>query len=495
MAILTFLLPFLILLIATVVFRKPLWVAALIAYIFSLVINLLSNTITFTQAQLAFGNSIITAVEISLILFGAIFFLNILKAQGAMERISNGLKSLSSDRNFQLFLIAWLLGSFIEGGSGFGTPAIIIAPLLASLGYPLVLSVGLALVANTTGVVFGAVGTPINIGFTGLAIENVPQTAAFINLLTGWAVPVFLLFMVAAYQNNFIWNDLKKEIPLAILAGFSFTIPAYFLSFLGPEFPSLIGSLIGMIFFYGLARGLKSYLPGKLKEATFQTPDLNFLKNFSPYLILSVLLVGSRLIIRNKVIILDVGNFLNRNLAVFQPGIIFLFTCLILILIGRKGNFKTGELAKEALLIIPKPAAAILFIAAVAQNAAQAQISFLGEILPHGFEDKFLILATPVLGTIGSFAAGSATVSNLLMGQEVYNAGKSFVQNLNLILALQVIGAAIGNALALQNIAVVQAAVKLDGREREILKGVYKPILIYLALVILTGLLIHFTQA
>ncbi len=33
-------------------------------------------------------------------------------------------------------IIAWCFGSFIEGASGFGTPAAIAAPLLVAIGFP-----------------------------------------------------------------------------------------------------------------------------------------------------------------------------------------------------------------------------------------------------------------------------------------------------------------------------------------------------------------------
>ena len=36
---------------------------------------------------------------------------------------------ISPDRRIQAVIIAWLFGCFIEGASGFGTPAAIAAPL------------------------------------------------------------------------------------------------------------------------------------------------------------------------------------------------------------------------------------------------------------------------------------------------------------------------------------------------------------------------------
>mgnify|MGYP001163962218 CR=1 FL=1 len=70
------------------------------------------------------------------IIFGAIMLLNTLKYSGAVKTIREGFSRISPDRRIQVILIAWLFGSFIEGASGFGTPAAVAAPLLVAIGFP-----------------------------------------------------------------------------------------------------------------------------------------------------------------------------------------------------------------------------------------------------------------------------------------------------------------------------------------------------------------------
>ncbi|GAL09634.1 L-lactate permease [Vibrio astriarenae] len=70
------------------------------------------------------------------IVFGAIFLLNTLKQTGAISTIRSGFINISPDRRVQAIIIAWCFGSFIEGASGFGTPAAIAAPLLVAIGFP-----------------------------------------------------------------------------------------------------------------------------------------------------------------------------------------------------------------------------------------------------------------------------------------------------------------------------------------------------------------------
>ena len=72
----------------------------------------------------------------SIVTFGAIFLLNTLKHSGAIAVIRGAFTTVSPDRRVQAIIIAWLFGSFIEGASGFGTPAAIAAPLLVAIGFP-----------------------------------------------------------------------------------------------------------------------------------------------------------------------------------------------------------------------------------------------------------------------------------------------------------------------------------------------------------------------
>ena len=69
--------------------------------------------------------------------------------------------AISPDQRMQALLIAFSFGTFLEGAAGFGTPVAISAALLIGLGFSPLYAAGLALLANTSPVAFGALGTPI----------------------------------------------------------------------------------------------------------------------------------------------------------------------------------------------------------------------------------------------------------------------------------------------------------------------------------------------
>src|SRR5918992_3090361 len=94
------------------------------------------------------------------IILNAVFLYNIAVASGTFETVKRSVAMLSPDRRIQALLIAFSFGAFIEGAAGFGTPVAISAALLLGAGFKPLYAAGLALLANTSPVAFGALGTP-----------------------------------------------------------------------------------------------------------------------------------------------------------------------------------------------------------------------------------------------------------------------------------------------------------------------------------------------
>src|SRR5690606_9699628 len=103
------------------------------------------------------------------ILFGALVLLNTLQRTGAVDRINQGFQSISEDMRIQVIIVAFLFGGLIEGAAGFGTPAMVTGPLMLALGFRPLAAATIALIADSTAVMFGAVGTPIAVG-----LSNIP---------------------------------------------------------------------------------------------------------------------------------------------------------------------------------------------------------------------------------------------------------------------------------------------------------------------------------
>ena len=147
-------------------------------------------------------NGIGIAIQILLIVFGALAVLFTLRESGALAAINRGFTAISPDRRIQAIIIAWFFGSFIEGSAGFGTPAALAAPLLLSLGFPALAAVMVSLIANSTSVSFGAVGTPTLIG-----IGQTLNTPEFLEKITSSMEYSDFIYQVG------LWTALQHALP------------------------------------------------------------------------------------------------------------------------------------------------------------------------------------------------------------------------------------------------------------------------------------------
>ena len=91
---------------------------------------------------------VVKSLDIILIVYCAVLLLNILRENKAFDVINSTFGTMSSDRRIQLVIIAWFFSSFIEGAAGFGSAPALAAPLLAGLGFPVVIACAAALVGK-----------------------------------------------------------------------------------------------------------------------------------------------------------------------------------------------------------------------------------------------------------------------------------------------------------------------------------------------------------
>tara|TARA_Y100000310_G_C20698011_1_gene827113 strand:- start:565 stop:2061 length:1497 start_codon:yes stop_codon:yes gene_type:complete len=483
-----------LLIVILLLFKKPLTKAAPITFVYTLGIALLFWKMTIGGVGASTLKGLFVGLDIILIVFGAIFFLEFLQNTKLLVSIEYYLSSLSSDRRIQAIIIAWLFGSFIEGSAGFGTPAAIVAPLLVGIGFPAIIAVSVALIADSTSVVFGAVGTPIRVGLTGLEIGMIPYHSAFINLFLGILVPVLILSVLVYSSKKRTLKAVLDCLPFALYAGAAFTVPHFFLTRLGYEFPSMLGALVGLIL-VSVTTKLGFLVPHEQwsfdgKKSKKIKGELSLLKSIFPYVVLSALLIGGKYLLKSFTF--PIGNGLSHTFHLFNPGILFLLTILVINVL-YKYKHVCGPACSHASKILIKPFIVITTITGFVQIMINSGMNASGlgsmiEIIAQIADTTLLPLISPFIGAFGAFIAGSATVSTLLFGKFQFLAATNLGIDTAKILALQLVGAGVGNMIALTNIVAAQATVKLHHKEREILKYTIIPCLIYLVLAGLFGM-------
>lgn len=431
------------------------------------------------------------ALDISLIIFGALFFLEILKKLKIIDNLSYLLETFSKDYRVQIIFLAWFFENFIEGTAGFGTPAAIVAPLLIGIGLTPIHAVIIALLGNSTSVVFGAAGTPIRVGFAGLNLAGIPLYSALFNLV-GFIVPVFILYVSTQGRT-----DSKKEfweaLPFAVWSGIAFVVPSLIFVFLGQEFPSILGSIAGILLVAFTSKH-KLFLPKRIIDPHLvKKPEviLPLRKTLFPYLFLIILLIFGKFLLGNSGF--KTNFVITHTFNFYNPGLAFLIALIPTILLFRLKK-PVIEIFKKSLQKTIEPFLVIAFASVMVQiliNSNQNLSNFpsILEVLSKGLENQLLPFLAPFVGAFGSFLTGSATVSNIMLGNFLSLASEVQKMAVAKILSLELVGAAAGNMIALADILSAETVVSLRNEERTVIKGVLIPCLIYLFLTGIIGII------
>jgi lactate permease len=486
-------------------------------------------------------NGIATAIEIMFIVFGAVLLLNTVKESGAIQTIREGFINITPDRRIQAIIIAWLFGAFIEGAAGFGTPAAIAAPLLVAIGFPAMAAVLVALIIQSTPVSFGAIGTPILVGVNGgLSNQEIVLKAigdmefseylleiaakvGLIHAIVGTLIPLIMVGMMTRFfgkSRSFIEG--LKVWKFALLAGFAFTVPyALVANLLGPEFPSLIGALIGLVIVVSAAKaGL--FMPkqdeifdfaarSEWEEEWFgrlnhEQPKLlegkkriSLFMAWLPYVLVAVLLVITRTapevkaFLTGENVTILIEDLFGSGIAIkstplYLPGSIFLVVSIATYFLhGMKmseyrkafsDSFKTALSAGSA-LIFAVPMIKIFINTGTEELASMPLV--LAEGVSHIAGPVWPIVA-PTIGALGAFIAGSNTFSNMMFSLFQFGTAESIglsASGAAFVVALQAVGGAAGNMICVHNVVAASATVGLVGKEGSLIRKALIPMTYY----------------
>ncbi len=543
------LLPLIIIFGLMVVFRQPARTTMAVAYAATAAVALFLWGVDGPVVAARTIDGMVTGLSLLYIVFGAILLFYTLREGGLIATIEHGFISISPDRRVQAIIIAWLFGSIIEGASGFGTPAAVAAPLLLAIGFPAMAAVMVALIIQSTPVSFGAAGTPIlvgvNNGLTGQervlsAIGDMPfheyvlyigTNVALVHALVGFLVPLLMSMMLTRFfgeKQSFreglrIWK-------FALFAGLAMVIPYYLVAILlGPEFPSLVGGMVGLLIVIPAARaGLflpkesfdfapqHEWLPewmGKVKaERSVSTgKDYPMHQAWMPYVVVVAILIFTRSIqwVDDTLRAGEVP-FTLRLPELFGTGVVpswqpFWSPGTVLILVSlityfftgmhRRGGF--GRAWAQTFSNVLGAAPALMLAVPMVQvfiNSGSADYDSMPDVLARSMSEGvggMWPLIAPWIGAFGAFLAGSNTVSNMMFAGFQFSTadliGLDLAQSAKVV-ALQAVGGAGGNMIAVHNVVAAAATVGLIGREGDLIRKTLIPMTYYLVAAGLLGM-------
>ncbi|WP_017380265.1 L-lactate permease [Paenisporosarcina sp. TG-14] len=531
------LLPILVVAIFLVGLRWPASKAMPISYLVAIVLALFIWKVPGATVAAASINGLVVAGTLLFIIFGAILLLNTLQESGGIKRIRQGFTDISEDRRIQVIIIAWLFGSFIEGSAGFGTPAAVAVPLLVGLGFPAMPAVVAGMIIQSTPVSFGAVGTPILVGIqTGLSadasitdnflalVTAIGGQVAILHMIAGTLVPLIVVaLMTGFFGKNKSFSEGIKVWKFALFAAFSMTIPYVIVAnVLGPEFPSMIGGLVGLtIVVFAAKKGF--LMPPKdeiwdfeekskwnpewvgqleIKDIAHKSGSMSMIRAWTPYILIGLFLVLTRL----KTLpflgwaqswtvkfenIFDSG-ITSSFQPLYLPGTIFIAVSLITYFLHGM-NFSSYKRAwTQSGKTMIAASTALIFTVPMVQvflNTGGGAAGF--DRMPIELANGAVALAgdfwpffATFIGGLGAFIAGSNTVSNMMFSLFQFDVGSQMGVDATWIVALQAVGGAAGNMIAVHNVVAASAVVGLVGKEGDIIRKTFLPFVYY---ALLTG--------
>ncbi|MDY0274691.1 MAG: L-lactate permease [Desulfomicrobium sp.] len=488
----------------------------------------------------------VVAIGVLIIVFGAILILYTLQYSGGMETIQYGMQNISRDKRIQAIIIGYMFAAFIEGAAGFGTPAALAAPLLLSLGFPPLAAAVVCLVFNSFPVSFGAVGTPIIMGLTpvkqlvenavasgvsGLNYTDFPTFCKAIGEVVTMMhgpmaviLPIFMLgFLTRFYGQKKSWVEGFAAWKFCVFAAVAFLIPYVACAWLvGPEFPSMIGGLVGLgIIVAGAKKGFcvpketwdfgpqstwDAEWTGMIATSTDTEfkPHMSQFKAWLPYILIGLILVITRVpalgiksfIVAQKIPFNNILGFTGVSASIDYlnlPGTIpFTLVAILTVFIHGMPGAAVKQAWTETFAKMKAPTIALLAAVALVSVFRGSGVADMA-LNPNNYPSMPLAMAKamadlagnawPMLasyvGGLGAFITGSNTVSDLLFSEFQWGMADQLNLSHQIIVAAQVVGGAMGNMVCIHNIVAVCAVTGLIGREGMILKKTFWPFVLY----------------
>jgi lactate permease len=528
-------------------FRIPAKHAMPAAYVAAAAVAIGAWRMSVSRVAAASIQGLFLTFDLLFIIFGAILLLHTLDRSGGVAAIRRSFHGISDDRRVQTVIVCWLFGSFIEGAAGFGTPAAVVAPLMVALGFPAAAAVMLGMMVQSMAVTFGAVGTPVLVGVQGglggeefiTALTAADMTmmdylravtgkVVILHAIAGVLMPTWMIVMLTRFFGaNKSWTEGLSVLPFTLLGGVAFAVPyVLFGTFLGPEFPSLLGAPVGLAIVVAAAR--KGWL---LPKDTWQFPErsswdpewvsgleeemstvsegrgVSTAMAWAPYALLGLLLVLTRLPALPigawlRAPALSWGDILGSGITatttpLYLPGFVLVVVVGLTALLHGMERRDLVAAVRSSTRVLVGAGIVLVFTVPMVRVYINSDINAAGILsMPLAMAEwvagnvgSVWPFFAPMTGALGAFIAGSNTVSNLMFAAFQYGVAERLAMSTVFIVALQAVGAAAGNMIAIHNVVAASATVGLLGKEGATLRKTILPTIYYLVVVGVCGLI------
>jgi lactate permease len=508
-------LPIVVLLGAMAILRLKAHVAALAglatALLAAIVVFHMPMRLAFSAASYGAGYGLF---PICWIILPVIYLYDLTCQTGHFVTLQQSLTGITADSRLQLLLIAFALGSFFEGTSGFGTPVAVCSAILMSLGFKPLQAAALSLLANTAPVAFGAMGIPLVAlhGVTGLDLFALTRTTAVILFPFDIIVPFWLIWAFAGFTAMIeIW-------PAILAAGTTFAIAQLLMAiYFGPSLIAVVSAsatiamLVILFRFWQPKRTLNVDLvdiSGQARQQHGHSAGTVF-KAWLPWLVLSVVVfawglpqVSAWMDAHStvKIAVTGLHNIVQRvppvvpaptpEAAIFNlnwltaTGTGILLAAFIAGLIMGLGPVSLASAFARTVFNIRYTFVTIAAMMAVGYVTRYCGLdATLG--LAFARTGAFYTFFGTLIGWLGTASTGSDTSANVLFGSLQRMTARQIGVSPILMSSANAAGGVMGKMIAAPSVVVASTATKIYGQEGSILRFVF---LHSLALACLAGI-------
>ena len=417
----------------------------------------------------ATGRSVLLSLFVLYIIWMALLLYHTINEAGAIRVSGRELPLLTQDKPAQALLLAWIFGSFLQGASGFGVPAAVVAPLLVALGFAATEAVTMALIGHAWAVTFGSLGSSFLslIAATGVPGDVLAGPTAGMLAVCCLGCGLSVLWL-AGGQTAVRQRGLFLLVVTAVMAGTQWAVASAGLWTLA-SFGAGLAGLVVVFFPFPPVRRVTAVAPAAQFDAR------RFAAAFAPYAILIGVIVTGQLLLGDILGKVQLNATFaevttgfgwitpagpGRSIDLFgHGGALLLYTSLLTFAWfhwqgafpdddGERRVYDGRVILQKTWLGSRKPTIGILTLVAMAttmQHAGMTQLlanalsSVAGPVYP---------LVSPFIGALGAFMTGSNTNSNVVFGELQRQTAVTLGLSMPIILAAQTAGGAIGSAFA-----------------------------------------------
>lgn len=398
-------------------------------------------------------HALVGTVNIMMIIFGAVFLYQVMDQKGYISGIKKSLHGVHSEKSFRFYFLSFFLTAFFESVAGFGTPGAIVPVLLVSMGFSPVYSVSSVLLFDGLFALAGAVGTPVAAGFElplgldPLMVKTIYRYSGYFMALAG--IPLFYFVIKSGRHemrqiNNYIpWLQYTFILlPFGLLSGVLYEIS-------GISAALVFAILNYLIFFQNKNPDLKPWIPYWVLVGLLVIPKmiplLEFLLSYK-YQWVNIL-----------------ETEINTSIQPLKsPLVPFLLAGLLALYLKRDFSIDLKPVVSKTaqVFLVLYPSLVLTQLMINSSGERQSMIAFIASVFSG--TGVFYPLISPFIGVLGAFISGSTTVSNIIFGSVQLSAAQNLNMEPEVLLALQLCGASLGNAICLFNIIAASAVVGLN---------------------------------